>query len=149
MKTKVEIPDYVFRSTTRNFSGRPNQEYTCTTKNPIKAVLFALVCASGYSAEAVVYIAQKERLKHLKPVINWFNELEEELAWPLTPTEFISLTEGYINARELARMLNNKGKNTPSSVTLGSLSQVLEEAPKISKSEIKGLVKEILNSIVK
>lgn len=146
MKTKAEITEYVFRGTTKDFPGGTSSQklpYTCTTKSPIIAALFALVCSKMYAENAVVYIAKKKNLNHLKPMSNVLKKYEDELAWPIRPIDFILLTEGYIPVKDLIKILAGKGIKIDTTVTLDSLTKACKASPKISKSDIEQLVKEI------
>ncbi len=70
----ARLPKYVFRGTTINHEGNRicrEFRYTCTSKDPVKATLFAMECARNYPDFAVIYIALTQNLKGLTAHANW------------------------------------------------------------------------------
>ena len=99
MAKKSKTIQYVFRGTSRNYSGgvrAKNTPATFTTRNPAKAVLFAIV-ALQHSIDVGIYYAEIVKLKNivrLNP--NRLSKEEEEIIFGITPTKFAELCEGFI-----------------------------------------------------
>jgi hypothetical protein len=137
---------FLFRGTTIGYPGSESARkvpYSCTTTNPIKALLFALECHRKYATQAVVYIADIKNLRHLKPIFNCLENMEEEVGFPIPPSEFYAYCEGHINIADFQMILRNRKMHPPGIVNTGNLSMLCEETPVLTDEEIVCLVNEM------
>lgn len=140
------LPKYVFRGSTINFEGGISSKkygYTCTTKHPVKATLFALECANHYPEQAVIYVAETKNLMHLKRTSNVLKKQEEELAWKILPKDFASLVEGYIHLGDIQKVLKTLGFDTYEIVGLDNLNRLCRETPPMSANKMRKFLQEI------
>ena len=145
------IPKYVFRGTTINYEGGSSSqkcEYTCTTKHPVIAALFALLCAQEYPEQSVVYIFKTIKLKSLKPMGNVLKKHEEELAWPVLPKDMLELSEGYVDILDMKKVLNDFQVIVDPIVSVDNLTRLCKEATSMSDTEIETIVK-ALEALIK
>jgi len=143
---------FLFRGTTIGYLGSENARrvpYSCATTNPLKALLFALKCHRKYTAQAVVYIARIKHLQHLKPIFNCLESIEEEVAFPIPPSEFYIYCDGYIHVADFQMILRNRGVHLPEIVNTTNLSILCEETLVLADEEIINLANEMYQHLKK
>lgn len=119
---------------------------TCTSKNPAKALAFALVLAHQGYPNVVIYIGDTEKLINnsvKQGLVNFFEEIEEEKTWAIQPTDFYKFCDGYIFFDELKKQLAILGIQITSLVTIDNLTGALKEIQTIDASVIEQLVQNI------
>ena len=105
----VILPKYVFRGTSYGYAGNEASILTpCThtTRNPVKATLFAMRCRIAFDEEPIVYIAKTEKLISIRLIEpDVLSHLEEEYNWEIAPLDFRNYCEGYITLEEMKNIL--------------------------------------------
>jgi len=142
---------YIFRGTTIGFKGGKNcheHSYTCTSTHPVIALLFAMECANQYSAEAVVYVANIEKVRHLKKEPNVLKKVEKEYVVGVSPTEFIKYTEGYISCKELKEIIEQFGFDVSETVRKEKLTELCKGVRAINSKEIDILI-DLIKKVIK
>jgi hypothetical protein len=138
-----EKTEYIFRGTSRDFAGGSRAKEipaTCTTRNPAKAVLFAIV-ALPYSFDAGIYYTKVSNLKEVEELNpNVLSREEEERVFKILPKEYIKLCEGFIKLSEAQEALSEQNINTRIPVRLDSLTRECHEMKKMTTREIKKFI---------
>lgn len=142
-----DLPKYLFRGTTIGFEGNKSHQIipcTCTSKNPVKAALFALACKGKFIAEPIIYVARRERLKTVAlNQANVIGELEEEITFKIKPIDFPKYCDGYLTLEEMQQALKNIGIELNKSASVHNLSFLLEETAEVNMADIEKLYKSI------
>ena len=141
-----EIPEYVFRGTTLghkgNYSSYTPPGCTHTTKNPIKAALFAIQCPRYFTMPKVIFIAETWKLKNLNQLQgNHFYKEEEEINCEIQPLEFYKHCQGYIFLEEMKAGLKTIGKSVNEDWTFDNLTKQLKFQEEVKPEEIEKLMK--------
>ena len=150
-----KLPPYVFRGTTIGYPGNKtsvDNSFCCTSKNPVKALWFAMECMiHNERNNAVVYIADTSKLRIIPITQNVLNKLEEEIAFNITPVEFYSYCIGYIEVSDFQKALLklNVEPEPYRSVRIEYLSRLCQETPIIPVKTIKSFVSGIFPIIKK
>ncbi len=152
--SKFILPKYVFRGTTLGFEGShssKNIPYTCATRNPIKAVLFAMHCKLHYYHNPVIYIAKFENIK-LLPLLKAtkkMDDLEEAINFMIEPNGFYQLCEGYTTLAEMKEIFKNLKIPLAASVKLENLTDKCEQAKVLEVEDIDRILLECNKTLKK
>ena len=101
------LPKYVFRGSSLGFQGNDTHNEiptTPATKNPAKALLFAMA-ASKYAA-GVIYVVETTALAGITTEENWFANPEEEIGFEIKPGNFQKLSLIVSNLKTMKDALN-------------------------------------------
>jgi hypothetical protein len=96
--------EYVFRGTTIGYPGNTASQtlpVTCTSSNPVVALLFALECANSFPDDSVIYLGNMATLSSYQSHANVLAFFEREVIFALKPVDFYALSEGYVTFKEL------------------------------------------------
>jgi hypothetical protein len=134
---------FVFRGTTKGYLGNEKSKsipVTCTTSQPAIAILFAMQCANEFPDDAVVYIADFQKIKSQITEPNVLKKDEKEVAFSMQPKEFISQSEGFVSIRDLRKVLEEMNISLPLLVRMDNLTRSCREARRLSSKRIIELV---------
>ena len=137
------LPKYIFRGTTIEFPGNPNCRnygYSCTSRHPGKATLFALDCYRTNPDSAVVYVSLVENYRSYDITANVIEKKEDEVVYEMPPLEFYPLCLGYVPVREMQKVLNELGHPVYDIARYDNLSRLCDEIRQVSAKEIDKLV---------
>ena len=144
---------FYFRGTTIGYPGNhhsQNLPVTCTSTNPIIALLFALECSSKNPLQAVVYIAKSEKLVEVITLPqNVLGEYEDEIPFSIKPVDFFSLCEGYVGVEDLKAALLAMGINCYYVVNNANLTMMCGQARRLNPNEILKLWELLLPNLKK
>ena len=151
--TEVRLPPYLFRGTTINWPGnRAAQELpmTYTSAHPVKALLFANTLRHKYPDSSVVYLALGEKLNTIpNDSENALSQIENEIGFAVTPTDFYPLCEGYIHAYDFQRIIHNEGMEVNHISRVENLTEICSLTPPISSELIERIASEALKFLKK
>ena len=152
--TDIILPKYVFRGTCLGFAGSNssrNVPYTCTIKNPIKAVLFAMHCQLHYYHAPVIYVAKTENLKHLTllKANKRMDSLEEAINFRIAPISFYPFCEGYLMLSEMKNILKMQNIPITASVKLDNLTEKCEQSVVLGVEDIDKIFAESIKILKK
>ncbi len=148
------LPEYVFRGTCLGYLGSASSRsvpYTCTTRNPVKAVLFAKHCKLHYYHNPVIYICKTKNLAHLPLLFasRRMDEVEEAITFKLTPTDFYSYCIGYLTLNDMMEIFKSLDISVTASVNLHNLTEKCEQSVVVESNVIEIIVAQMINLMKK
>jgi len=141
--SKRTTKKYLFRGSTINWPGSVSSQSlprTSVTTNPIKAILFALCCGytNGYKSDKqIIYIIERSKLKGISTGKNWLAKVEEEIAFEIKPSDYISLCEGYIFAEDAINIILSMRLTIPAIIDDSLFLDALKNTPAMSNVNIE------------
>lgn len=150
--TKEEEAGYVFRGAVLGWGGGTRAKTfpaTFTTKNPAKAVLFAITFSKYAFGRSVIQICSLDRLKDVDDISpNNLSHLDEEQIFKIKPADFEKLS-GYITISEAQEALLKIGIDARKNAQEHNIYELCKTLPVLSGEEIEKFIALVESQIKK